>query len=47
VDGVDELKKLDPDQRLLLTRVYWALKKHTADIAFAIDDRAEGSYKHK
>ena len=43
VDGVDELKKLDPDQRLLPTRVYWALKKHTADIAFAIDDGAEGS----
>ena len=34
-DGGEDLMERDPDQCLLPTCIYWALKKHTADIAFA------------
>jgi hypothetical protein len=34
-DGGQELRKIDPDQRLLPTRLYWGIKKHAADLAIA------------
>jgi hypothetical protein len=43
VDGGAELKKLDPKQRLLPTRVYWSLKKHSADLTFTMEEGAKGS----